>query len=282
MSLEIYSVTQLPMSDIANYLKSVNLPVMPEVAHALIRTLNDDNTDVTTVCAVIAKDPGLTATLLRMANSAMFGLSRTVHTLDAAVSVIGMTQLRARALSICMANVFVLPPAIDRIEFWRYSMVCAGYSRWLASKSGLDEQQAWLAGMMLRLGQLTMAAQNATQAEQMEQQPRAPGERWQRERQCTGFDEGVVTAEIARRWDFPEDVVDALGSACDPLAASHFSRLAGVVHLAALLADTAGATTETLTELPSAVLTALSLQTENLQKSMPNAQALSDTSSLQG
>ena len=242
------------MTDIASYLKSVKLPVMPEVAHALIRTLNDDNTDVTTVCGVIAKDPGLTATLLRMANSAMFGLSRTVNTLDAAVNVIGMTQLRARALSICMAKVFVLPPSIDRIDFWRYCMVCAGYSRWIASKSGLDEQQAWLTGMMLRLGQLTMADQNTTQAEHIELQPRAPGERWLRERQLTGFDEGVVTAEIARRWDFPEDLVDALSSACDPLAASHFSRLAAAVHLAALLADTAEPTIDTLAELPTAVM----------------------------
>ncbi len=270
------------MSDIATYLKSVKLPVMPEVAHALIRTLNDENTDVTTVCAVIAKDPSLTATLLRMANSAMFGLSRTVNTLDAAVNVIGMTQLRARALSICMAKVFVLPPAIDRLDFWRYSMVCAGYTRWLASKAGLDEQQAWLAGMMLRLGQLAMADQNATQAEQIELQPRAPGERWLRERKITGFDEGVVTAEIARRWDFPEDLVDALASACDPLAASHFSRLAGVVHLGALLADTATPTADTLSELPVAVMTALGLQPEKLQTSMPDAEALSDTSSLQG
>ena len=270
------------MTDIASYLKSVKLPVMPEVAHALIRSLNDENTDVTTVCAVIAKDPGLTATLLRMANSAMFGLSRSVHTLGAAVNVIGMAQLRARALSICMAKVFVLPPTIDRLDFWRYSMVCAGYSRWLASKSGLDEQQAWLAGMMLRLGQLTMAEQNATQAEQIELQPRAPGERWLRERKITGFDEGTVTAEIARRWDFPCDLVDALASACDPLAASHFSRLAGVVHLGALLADATLPTTDTLAELPAGVMTALGLKPENLQTSMPDAEALSDTSSLQG
>lgn len=270
------------MADIANYLKSVKLPVMPEVAHALIRTLNDDDADINSVCAVISKDPGLTATLLRMANSAMFGLSRSVNSLDAAVNVIGMTQLRARALSICMAKVFVLPSAIDRIDFWRYSMVCAGYSRWLAAKAGLDEQQAWLTGMMLRLGQLTMAEQNATQIEQIEVQPRALGERWMRERNLTGFDEGTVTAEIARRWDFPDDVVDALSGACDPLAASHFSRLAGVVHLAALLADAGDPTTETLTELPAAVFVALGLKMDSLQKAMPSAESLSDTSSLQG
>ena len=270
------------MADISKFLQSVKLPVMPEVAHALIRTLNDEDADMIGVCAVISKDPALTATLLRMANSAMFGLSRTVHTLDAAVNVIGMSQLRARALSICMAKVFVMPASLDRLEFWRYCMVCAGYARWLASKSGQDEQQTWLVGMMLRLGQLTIAAQNAAQMEHIESLPREPGERWARERKLAGFDEGAITAEIARRWDFPDDVVDGLSGASDPLAASHFSRLAGVVHLAALLADHAEPLPETLDTLPAAVLVSLGLTAEALKASMPRVESLSDTSSLQG
>jgi HD-like signal output (HDOD) protein len=270
------------MAEISKFLQSVKLPVMPEVAHALIRTLNDEDADMIGVCAVISKDPALTATLLRMANSAMFGLSRSVDTLDAAVNVIGMSQLRARALSICMAKVFVMPATLDRLEFWRYCMVCAGYARWLASKSGADEQQSWLIGMMLRLGQLTIAQQNSAHMEHIELLPRAPGERWSRERKLTGFDEGVITAEIARLWDFPEDVVEALSYASDPLAASHFSKLGAIVHLAALLADHAEAKADTLDTLPGAVLVALGLNVEALKASMPLAESLSDTSSLQG
>jgi HD-like signal output (HDOD) protein len=269
------------MAEISKYLQSVKLPVMPEVAHALIRTLNDENADMFGVCAVISKDPALTATLLRMANSAMFGLSRTVNTLDAAVNVIGMSQLRARALSICMAKVFTMPPALDRLEFWRYCMVCAGYARWLAAKSGLDEQQAWLIGMMLRLGQLTIAQQNMAHIAHIELLPRVPGERWKRERALTGFDEGAITAEIARIWDFPEDVVNALCSAADPMAASQPSRLAAVVHLAALLADEADPKVQSLDTLPAPVIASLGLNLEVLQASMPLAEALSDTSSLQ-
>ena len=277
------------MTDISKYLQSVTLPVMPEVAHALIRTLNDDDADMISVCAVISKDPALTATLLRMANSAMFGLSRSVNTLDAAVNVIGMTQLRARALSICMAKVFAMPATLDRLDFWRYCMVCAGYTRWLASKSGLDEQQSWLIGMMLRLGQLTIAKQSGAQMEAIELLPRTPGERWARERALVGFDEGAIMAEIARRWDFPDDVVDALGAASDPMAASQFSRLAGVVHLAALLADQgadqgqpAPDSLDALNALPAAVLSALGLNADALKASMPDAESLSDTTSLQG
>jgi HD-like signal output (HDOD) protein len=270
------------MADIAPYLQSVKLPVMPEVAHALIRTLNDEDADVITVRDVIAKDPALTATLLRMANSAIFGLSRSVTSLDSAVSVVGMSQIRARALSICIANTFALPPALNRLEFWRNSMVCAGYSKWLAGSIGMDEQQAWLTGMMLRLGQMTIAQGNARLLEEIEALPRIPGERWKRERKLLGFDEGQITAEIARRWDFPDDVTGALDAAGQPHDAKPFSRLGAVVHLGGLLADHGTPTVAELATLPTVVVQLLHLDLEKLAASMPHADTFSDISMLQG
>ena len=88
---------------------------MPEVGQALIRTFKDDDTDIHTVCRIIGKDPALTATLLRMANSALFGQSGKVDTLERAVNVVGMSQIRARALSVCLSRVATLPAGIDRM-----------------------------------------------------------------------------------------------------------------------------------------------------------------------
>lgn len=270
------------MAEISVFLQSVKLPVMPEVAHALIRTLNNEDAEVTKVRDVIAKDPALTATLLRMANSAIFGLSRTVDTLDKAVSVVGMSHIRARALSICMANVFVLPPGIHRLEFWRNSMACAGYAHWLAAALQMDEQQAWLTGMMLRLGEITIAQHSPELLPEIEKKPCLPGMRWQRERQLAGFDEGQITAEIAKRWDFPDTMVQALRAGGAPLATPEFSRLGAVVHLAGWLADTPTFAADTLTQLPVPVVQALGLDLQTLTASIPDADAISDTSSLIG
>jgi HD-like signal output (HDOD) protein len=269
------------MANISVFLQSVKLPVMPEVAHALIRTLNSEDADVVTVRDVISKDPALTATLLRMANSAIFGLSRTVSTLDNAVSVVGLSQIRARALSICMANVFVLPHGLNRLEFWRNSMACAGYAQWMAHSLGMDEQQAWLTGMMQRLGEITIAQHNPKHVELIERKPCAPGERWLREQKLVGFDEGQITAEIARRWDFPDAVVQALAASSQPLESTPYSELGAVVHLSALLADYPQVTVETLAELPQSVVHKLELNLMFLSLHLPDAQAFADTSMLQ-
>lgn len=267
------------MTTAARFLQSVSLPVMPEVAQALIRTLKSDSADVATVTTIIAKDPGLTATLLRMANSAMFGLSRSVHTLDSSVSVVGMAHIRARALSICIAKGFEFPPALDRLDFWRHSMVCAGYAKWLASHCTLDEQEAWLTGMMLRLGEIIIAQRMPDALAQIEALPCVPGERWKRERDVAGFDEGQIAAEIARRWDFPETVALALEYTARPLTATA-SHLAAVVHLAALIADQSATSAPLLADLPMAVMQNLGLDAEKLQAQMPSAEAFSDISML--
>lgn len=251
---------------------------MPEVGTALIRTLNNPDADVPMVRNVIAKDPGLTATLLRMANSAIFGLSRSVTTLDAAVSVVGMSQIRARALSICMAQAFKLPASFNRLDFWRYSMVCAGYSKWLAGHARMDQQQAWLTGMMLRLGEIIISQHQPSAIDSIELRPCKPGERWLRERVATEFDEGQIMAEVTLHWDFPDAVTHALRVSGQPLKFPHFSELGGVIHLASLLADADSSASEALEKLPVDVIDLLGLKLEKLQATYPAPEQFSDVS----
>ena len=122
------------MADISALFKSVALPVMPVVGLALIATLDNDDTPVSRIRALISQDPTLTAKLLALANSAAFGLPRKVATLDNALSLVGLSKLRALALSACLHNAFSMPEGIDGARFWRYSMDCAGYAQWLCGE----------------------------------------------------------------------------------------------------------------------------------------------------
>src|SRR3989338_795262 len=132
------------MANLESFFASIKLPSMSEVAHALIQTLNDDDASVAQVRDLIAKDPALSAKLLRLANSAQFGLPRGVGTLDEAITMVGMSKVRTLALGACLSESFPSLPDLDRKEFWRSSMACAGYAQWLANRLGIDGQMAWL------------------------------------------------------------------------------------------------------------------------------------------
>jgi HD-like signal output (HDOD) protein len=82
------------MPALSAYTQSINLPTMPEVAHEPIQSLNDEDVPLSPVRNAIAKDPALTVKLLRLANSARYGMSRKVSSVDDAMMVVGMSQVR--------------------------------------------------------------------------------------------------------------------------------------------------------------------------------------------
>lgn len=271
------------MSDMNEFFKTVKLPTMPEVAHTLIRTLNDEDAPASAVRDAIAKDPALTVKLVRLANSARFALPRSVGSLDEAIMLTGMSQVRTLALSACLGDAFPMINGLNRDEFWRESMACAGYASWLAQRLGLDSQSSWLAGLMLRLGELLIAQNTPGALEEIERQPHLPGGRWQRENQLLGFTEGQVTAEMARRWKFPDDVVAGLDNAADPLSAHPFSRLGGVLHIAELLAELAPTPDQAqamIDSLPADVLATLQVDQEWMVSHLPDYKNLTDIASL--
>jgi HD-like signal output (HDOD) protein len=257
------------MSDISVFFQAIKLPVMSEVAHSLIRSLNDEETTGPQISRLIAKDPALTAKLLRLANSASFGLSRSVSTLDDAISLVGMARVRTLGLAACLDDSFPVIAGLDRSEFWRSCMVSAGYAQWFSSKLGLDGSQAWLASMMVRLGELMIGQSQPTALAEIEKLPRPPGGRWERELSLTGFTEGQITAELARRWNFPQEIVRALDASSEPMATRPFNRLGGIVHLAMLLADMPAGGPEMLDALPEDVVTALQLNRDWMQAKFP-------------
>ncbi len=263
------------MSELSDFFQNVKLPVISEVAHALIKTLDNEDASAREVSAIIARDPALTAKLMRLANSARFGVARGVHSLDDAIAMAGMAHVRTLALAACFAETFPDLPGLDSDEFWKSSMACAGYAKWLSSGIGSDGQDAWLAGMMVRLGELLIYQASPAIFAEIELQPHLPGGRWEREDRLLGFSEGQITAELGRRWNFPENIVRALECSADPTAAHPFSQLAAIIHLASRLADTLSDDPEILETLPDDVVEALQLNREWLKAKFPSHSSFS-------
>lgn len=269
------------MSQLESLLESIQLPSINEVAHELIQSLNQDAVSVLDVRNIIAKDPALSAHLLRLANSAQFGLPRGVGTLDDAITMVGMGRVRVLALGASLAEAFPAMPGLDRRAFWQSTMACAGYSLWLANRLGIDGQVAWLTGMVLRLGELLIeqvphaAADVATATEPG---PRDAIQRWQRQVAVWGFTEGHAAAELARRWNFPMQMVQGLERSSAPLLEQAFSRLGSVLHLAALLAESDRTGPEAILALPPEVIDSLKLDLDWLQETLPDQSTFVDIS----
>ena len=260
------------MAHLAEFFNNVRLPTMPEVARRLIRSLNEEDPEVKEVRDAIAQDPALTAKLLRLANSARFGFPRAVVSVDDAIVLAGLAQVRTLALATCLSETFPMVDGLNREVFWQESQACAGYAAWLAKAVNADSQEAWLAGFMLRLGELLIGQAQPKHLAEIERLPHFPGGRWERENELLGLTEGQITAELARRWNFPENIALGLEKSADPLGTRPFCRLAALVHVAELLAEMAcegESDIDMISELPQEVLGALQMDNDWLREHLP-------------
>jgi HD-like signal output (HDOD) protein len=221
------------------FLSTTSLPSLPEVAAALIRLLDDPNdVDFARVELLIKKDPAIAAAVMRQANSARFGLSTKVSSIFNALHVIGSANLRSIALGTSIAASMPACAAIDKATVVKYCELHAALASDLAYKARCDKNMAWLSGFICRLGELLMCQVDPNAALAIEEYPHAPGLRWRRQIQHFGFSEGAVMSELARAWNFPEQVVSALGECAQPMSNEYpFRELSGVTHVAGIMAD---------------------------------------------
>lgn len=224
------------------FVKHTALPTMPEVASRLLKSFDDDNVGLTQIAALIEKDGALTAKVLRLANSAHYSPSHQIATVIDAAHALGLETLRNLAMAACLSGAFPKVQGLDRTQFWRHSIATANYARILARMLGADAatvDTAYLAGLMLRTGQLLMAADAPQLVADVEAHAAEPGSRFSLEEHRFGCTHADVTASLAAHWHFPDRMVEAFKDANTPLEIRPFSLIAAVLHVAEVLADAA-------------------------------------------
>lgn len=219
------------------FAQATALPTMPEVAHRLLRSFEREDLALGELAAMIGQDQSLSIKVLRLANSARYSPRQTIATLKDAAASIGLQNLRDLTMSACVAGAFPVVQGFDRLRFWRHCLATAGNARTLAQACDVDGDTAYLAGMLLRTGELLMLLSQPEAIALAQQRAVAPDSLLDHQRALLNCTHAEVTAELARRWKLPQTLVEGLRCTADPLAARPFSRLAGVLRLASVMSD---------------------------------------------
>jgi putative nucleotidyltransferase with HDIG domain len=196
---------------------------LPQAVMALQAVLQDEGASVADCAARIRQDPALTARLLRLANSAFYGVPGRVAGIDDAVQLIGLRSLRLLAMTAAVTLQFQAPPGAARWldAFWRHTLAVAHLAQGLAERRGLPVERAYVAGLLHDIGRLVLRSAG----------PEA--ESW-------GADHAAVGAAVARHWHLPEAVAAAIAAHHMPPGGGGAPTLIDVVHVADTLAHGLG------------------------------------------
>ena len=132
-----------------------DVPTLPMVAQKLVDLCHDENVSFQELGRVIESDPGLAARLLRVANSAYYGLRHKVSTLDRVLGTLGLKYVKTIALGFHLATALssLGGNAFNMHNFWRQSILRGALARLLAHQyCPRRQEEAFLIGLLQDCG----------------------------------------------------------------------------------------------------------------------------------
>ena len=208
------------------------LPAMPRAVSDLLSEMNREEPSPRRVGELIGHDPALTTRVLRLSNSAFFRVSRKIGNADEAVAMLGLTHVRSLVMAAALGASFKNVPGVDLRMFWRYSLRTAEIARSLAAGLGHNQGTAFTVGIIHAIGILVMHIAMPDEMSPLDLvTPPLAMNRVEAERLLLGYSYAEVGAGMVEKWQFPIEMVSALGNQNEPFEGEAYDLLAGLLNL---------------------------------------------------
>ncbi|HLF96391.1 MAG TPA: HDOD domain-containing protein [Methylococcaceae bacterium] len=245
----------------------------PETLARLLSILDNPHANLGDAHRLIEYDPGLSTRVLKLVNSALYGLPGKVSTISRAVSLIGARDIRNLAVATLVMDRFSTLPdgLISMRQFWSVSVRTALWARELAKRlpdnhHPVENDTLFLCGLLREIGCLVMyheipeLARAAVMRARAEKRPDH-----EVEREMLGFDHYAVGAALSKHWRLPEIIAEVQTYLNTPEQAPRWKGETLLIRLAGLV----GQITESLAarEIPSSaepLMQALALTDQHL------------------
>lgn len=179
----------------------------PTVCVKMYDLVRSDNATARDIGELVALDPNLTGRLLKIVNSAYFGFSSSIDTIDRAVTAIGVRDLYNLVLAITAVRSFsgLRSGLVSMDTFWRHSVMCALLARELAKSFGVaNPERFFVTGLLHDIGVLVMYSQLGEHVAAMrEALDRGERSLHAAEFERFGYTHACVGAEVLSQWALP-------------------------------------------------------------------------------
>ncbi|MBF0480870.1 MAG: HDOD domain-containing protein [Desulfovibrionaceae bacterium] len=215
----------------------------PEVYFELQKALDDPGSSDAHIADIIGRDPGLTARLLKLANSPLYGFSSRIDSLARGVMMIGGRELFQLALGLTVIDKFkdVPPGLLSARQVWEHAIGCAVFARVLAVHArNLSHDRLFVAGLLHDLGRLVMLKKiprHMARIVKTAQSERIPLHL--AEKRHLGYDHAELGRALMRKWRLPPVLCEIVAAHHEPETAADVPE-AALIHLADLMAVSAG------------------------------------------
>ncbi|MCX7725626.1 MAG: HDOD domain-containing protein [Chitinispirillaceae bacterium] len=218
-----------------------NLPTLPQLATKLIKTINNPHTSAVDVASIVEQDVSLSAKVLRLANSAFYGIPKSVTSINSAVVILGFKVISTLVLSLTVFDMFPedkrIKALFDRKAFWLHSLSCGIIAKLLTSRINkcilFDPEEAFCAGLLHDIGKIVMEQyihrefHRALEYASLRKTPLIEAEN-----KILGYNHGDVANWLTARWGLPSEIRFSLIFHHEPEKAPNGKDITMLCHIA--------------------------------------------------
>lgn len=195
----------------------VDLPALPNVVITILSLTERETVSARELEQFISSDQAIMTKLLKVVNSAYFGLPRQISNIGQAVTILGLNQVRNLVLSIGVLNALSSPsPRIVEYQrkYWEHAFTSASIARLIAGHkrfSKEDAEMAFTGGMLHDIGRLFLYTLfNLPYQDVLRESIRKQEEVTIVEARVLGVTHADLGGALAERWNFPQALVDVI------------------------------------------------------------------------
>ncbi len=218
-----------------------NLFTLPEIYLRVRDVVDNPESTMDDLANALKLDPAISARLLKIVNSPLYGFPKQIDSIARAVTLLGMQPVSDLVASTTIGQTFtgMTVDLMDLPTFWRKSVRCALLAGKIAKANAIEESERFfIEGLLRDIGHLVLyqtipqRAQSALVEAGYLGSPLA-----EVERSNIGYDFTEIGAELIRFWGMPNQIEQAIRHQLSPNQAGEFALHASIVHLAGTLAD---------------------------------------------
>jgi HD-like signal output (HDOD) protein len=206
-----------------------DLPTLPTVLEEVSKLLEDPNSSSQQIAKLISRDQVLSAKVLKMVNSPIYGFPGRISTIQHALVLLGYNVIRGLIIS---TSVFELM-STSMVGLWEHSVGCAMACNAIAREVGFKEPEEYaVAGLLHDLGKVIVALQMPEAKKDIEDLVAKQDLLYlDAEKQVLGFGHDRVNAWVADHWNLPLNLKIGISGHHRPVTAQHYPKMACVVHV---------------------------------------------------
>lgn len=195
--------------------KIKDLPTLPSVYFKLNQLLKDKQASIERVAHIIELDPAMSSRILRLVNSAFYGVRQESNSIAHAVMILGFNAVKNAVVSVAILDTFSYKDRyenFDITEFWRHAVSVAVLSKQLAERSRLvAPEDAFIAGLLHDIGKIIMTKyfkEDFGKVWKIMQETKCSYA--DAEQQAASIDHVQIGAYLVRKWQLPEPIIQAI------------------------------------------------------------------------